>query len=595
MTPTPSTPHQAAQSWDPALDLDIDATGAISRNDAQAVWSIDFLEKAGLLSLAQLGPLRSKLLAHFGAQLGVRLWDAAIREQREKLAPRRGGQPTTPLPLIQTNATPMREGSAASLRALAMANDPPTLYVRGGEMVAVSRDEKHRPKMAPVGRDALRGHLDRAASYMRVGDSGSIAMPPPTEVVADVFALTPDQWGLPALDVLVEVPTLRPAGTILETPGYDPVSRMLYVPAPDFAMRPIPDDPGTDEIAEAVAAIDDVLEGFPFAGPADRANIFALLLTPVIRPAISGSTPLALIDAPQAGTGKSLLADVFSLITTGRPAAMSPFPRDDAEIAKSVLAKLNEGTAIICYDNLDGALSSPTLALVITAQEYTSRVLGKSESLTVPNRATWLATGNNIRPGGDMPRRCYHIRIDAESSTPYVGRQFAHPDLRGYVMERRPELLRALLLMARGWFYRGCPSVAEDPLGSFEHWHQAIAGILHGSGVDGFLTNLGNEPDEMGLQWEGFLGDLLVEYPDGFTAARVAERVRSATALIPCPFTVPDSLGDVDRKKEGGLERALSRSFRKRFGTRFGTRQLRLERALDSERRVYIWSVRAKG
>jgi hypothetical protein len=590
---TPQTPHQAAQSWNPALELDMDATGAISGNDAQAVWSIDFLEKAALLSLAQLGPLRSKLLAHFGAQLGVRLWDAAIREQREKLAPRRGGQPTTPLPLIQTNAKPMREGSAESLRALVAANTQ--LYVRGGAIVALSYDEKRRPSMAAVSKDALRGHLDRAASYMRVGENGSIAMPPPAEVVADVLSLTPDQWGLPALDVLVEVPTLKPTGAILTKPGYDPISRMLYIPTPGFEMRPIPDEPCTDELTEAVATIDEAIEGFPLAGPADRANLFGLFLTPIIRPAISGSTPLALIDAPQAGTGKSLLADVFSLITTGRPAAMSPFPRDDAEIQKSVLAKLAEGTPIICYDNLDGALTSPTLALVMTALEYTSRVLGKSESLTVPNRATWLATGNNIRPGGDMPRRCYHIRIDAESSTPYIGRKFAHEDLRGYVMEKRPELLRALLLMARGWFARGCPSAIEQALGSFEHWHQAVAGILHGAGVEGFLTNLGNEPDEMSLQWEGFLDALLAEYPDGFTAARVADRVRGATALVPCPFTLPDSLGDVDRKKEGGLERALSRSFGKRLGKRFGTRQLRLERALDSERRVYIWSVRAKG
>ena len=581
--------------FDYALDLDMDAAGAITRNDVQSLWTVDFLERAALLPLAQLGPLRAKILAHFGPQLGVRMWDQAVREQRAKLTPRNGAAPHGDLPVIQTNATPMREGTAASLAALHAVNDPPNLYVRGGEMVAVSHDEKGRPSIAALNKDSLRGRLDRAASYMRVGENGSAAMPPPTEVVADINSLAPDQWGLPALDLLVEVPTLRPTGTILATPGYDAVSRMLYVPTPGFEMRPIPDDPCTDELTEAVGCIDEALEGFPFADDASRANFFGLLLTPIIRPAITGSTPLALIDAPQAGTGKSLLADVFSLITTGRPAAMSPFPREDAEIAKSVLAKLNEGTAIICYDNLDGSLTSPTLALVITALEYTSRVLGKSESLTVPNRATWLATGNNIRPSGDMPRRCYHIRIDAESSTPYVGRHFAHPDLRGYVMERRPELLRALLLMARGWFARGCPAVVDQPLGSFEHWHQALGGILHGAGVVGFLANLANEPDEMALQWEALLDALQREWPEGFSTPMVVDRVRRATDLIPCPFTLPDSLADVDRKREGGLERALGRSFGKRLGTRYGERQLRLERALDSERRVFIWTVRAKG
>ncbi len=125
-----------------------------------------------------------------------------------------------------------------------------------------------------------------------------------------------------------------PNGTVLDTPGYDAMSRILYQPSPDLKMRPIPEDPETDEIQEAVAVVEDAIGEFPFCGPADRANMYALLLTPLIRPAISGCTPIALIDAPQAGTGKSLLANVLSVIVSGREAAFMNMPKSEEEIQK---------------------------------------------------------------------------------------------------------------------------------------------------------------------------------------------------------------------------------------------------------------------
>ena len=356
-------------------------------------------------------------------------------------------------------------------------------------------------------------------------------------------------------------------------------------------MAAIPEDPRRDDVLAAVAALDAVLTGFPFSGPADRANFFGLCLTPIVRASISGSTPMGLIDAPMAGTGKSLLADVFSIITTGRAAPMSAFPRDDNELAKVILAHLAAGAAIVCLDNVDGSLTSPVLALALTAQTFSGRKLGVSEILTLPVKITWLATGNNIRPGGDMPRRCYHIRIDAESSRPYVGRQFDIADLRAHVLAHRGELLRALLIMARYWWADGCQERVEQPLGSFESWHQAVGSILAGAGVEGFLSNLEAEPDEGLLQWELLLAGLDKEWPDGFFTADVVNRVRTATQLAPCPFVLPDSMGDVNRKQEGSLERVVNRSFTKRIGTRHGDQQLRLAREIDAGGRGYRWRV----
>jgi hypothetical protein len=190
-----------------------------------------------------------------------------------------------------------------------------------------------------------------------------------------------------------------------------------------------------------------------------------------------------------------------------------------------------------------------------------------------------------------MPRRCYHIRIDAESSKPYVGRHFDIADLRAHVLERRGELLRALLVMARHWWADGCQERVEEPLGSFESWHQTIGSILAAAGVDGFLANLEAEPDEGVLQWTAFLADLLREWPDGFYTQQVVDRVRQATHLVPCPFILPDSMASVNRKQEGGLEMVVNRSLTKRLGKRHGDEQLRIAREIDEGRRGYKWRV----
>jgi putative DNA primase/helicase len=58
------------------------------------------------------------------------------------------------------------------------------------------------------------------------------------------------------------------------------------------------------------------------------------MLTPIIKPAIVAPAPLAILDAPQAGTGKSLLCDVIAIIATGRAGEMFSAPRDEDEWRK---------------------------------------------------------------------------------------------------------------------------------------------------------------------------------------------------------------------------------------------------------------------
>src|SRR5262249_28591521 len=146
------------------------------------------------------------------------------------------------------------------------------------------------------------------------------------------------------LDAITEVPVLRPNGTVVSEPGYDKATKLLYQPGFNLSVPPIPDKPSRKAIRAALQLLlNEVLVDFPFDGQESRANTLGLLLPPIVRPAITGPVPLALLDKPKRGTGASLLAELISLIVTGRPAEMGGAPTDGEEWRKAITARLCRG------------------------------------------------------------------------------------------------------------------------------------------------------------------------------------------------------------------------------------------------------------
>jgi hypothetical protein len=302
---------------------------------------------------------------------------------------------------------------------------------------------------------------------------------PPREVVQDLLALA--EWpGIPALDGIVESPVVRPDGTILDQPGSDPATRLLYAPPPAFLLPPLPSTPTPAEVQRAAAWLSmELFSDFPFALDAPRlpdvsasqANAFALLLTPLLRPAIAGPVPLALFHSPKGGNGKTLLARLLTLAAMGREAPIMPVPRDAEEWCKGITAILRQGAPATIVDNIH-ELGAPALAAVLTVRMWTDRLLGANEMLTLPHHTLWIATGNNVQIDSDLLRRCYSIRLDAEIPHPWERNpaDFRHPKILPWVQEHRGDVLAALLTVLRGWYVAGqpAPTVAPPVLGSFE-------------------------------------------------------------------------------------------------------------------------------
>lgn len=216
-------------------------------------------------------------------------------------------------------------------------------------------------------------------------------------------------------------------------------------------------------------------------------------------------------------------------------------------------------------------MRSANLAVALTGSTWQDRILGRSEMVRLTQRATWLCTGNNIRLGGDMARRCYWIRLDAQTAHPWRRTGFRHPGLIGWVKQQRGPLLGALLTLARAWWAEGQPAGPVSPLGGFDDWSRVTGGILAHAGIPGFLGNLDalyQHVDEEGEQWENFLAtwlEMIGRTP--ITVAELVARLKEPSAQgLRLTQALPDLLAGKmqDGRQEGSFVRVLGRALGKR-------------------------------
>jgi len=216
--------------------------------------------------------------------------------------------------------------------------------------------------------------------------------------------------------------------------------------------------------------------------------------------------------------------------------------------------------------------------------------LGENKLVTLPHRTVWMATGNNVVPAGDIPRRCYTIKLDAKQARPWQRTGFKHANLLKWVRENRNKILSAIFKLAQNWIYAGRPLPDNLPvLGNFDEWAQIIGGILFHAGVRGFLGNLEemykkSEEDE---GWEEFFAawyELLGEKQ--FTLKEVAYALRDNIVFAQA---LPEYLDANDKN----FTRLLGNTFKKKEGRKF-LNNLSLERGITSHHALK-WKVTKKG
>jgi hypothetical protein len=491
---------------------------------------------------------------------------------------------------IVAKARPVPDITAKGLKALEVANDPPELFVRLGELARVRADEKGNPLIDRVSERLLAHRLERVAKWVRINREGQeVPVPVPKEVIGDLLAMK--AWPFPPLEGVTELPILRPDGTVLDRPGYDPTTRLVYRPRPG-ALPTVPFNPSPADLRQAVTALVDIFGEFPFVDRASTTNTIALLLTPIVRPAIAGCVPMALVDKPKRGTGATLLVQVITSITIGSDTDVQTAPADDEEWRKVITAGLRAGMPCMFFDNIETELTSASLAAALTAKIWNQRILGETRmSGPLPQRATWMGTGNNLKVGGDLARRCYPIRLDAEVAQPWTRNGWKHPDLLGTVRQRRCDLLVALLTLARAWWAAGQPRVKTPTLGSFDEWARTLGGILGHAGFRDFLGNLDllyAQMDEEETAWTAFFTTWHELWGDrAFTAKELTAALQDGA--IPLRDVLPGDLGTHLTKDPEKFSQRLGTALRKRDGAVFGQHRLGRAGLLSG---AVLWCVR---
>nr|MBP8290523.1 hypothetical protein [Chromatiaceae bacterium] len=347
----------------------------------------------------------------------------------------------------------------------------------GGGLVRVTGDAR----VVPVTSEWLADRLDRHIAFYGLRPSGPDELPgePPAEPPKDAPVWLPQrimakdgERRLPRLDAVVTAPTLRQDGSLLAEPGYDPTARLLFVNHAGVELPPIPEHPTLDQAREALEFLWRPFALFPLVDAVDRGVVLQALLTAVARASLP-TAPGTGLDAPAAGTGKTLLASAIGALCLGQaPAILPPAGHQDEEARKRLFAVLREGQRVILWDNVREPLGNTALDAFLTAPSYTDRILGSSATATLPNRALFLATGNNLRVVGDTCRRILVARLDARAERPY-SREFAFSPL-GMVLERRLDYVVAALTLMRAWISAGRPRRGPGSAGSFEAWDSLV-------------------------------------------------------------------------------------------------------------------------
>ena len=328
-------------------------------------------------------------------------------------------------------------------------------------------------QLAAINPHYLRDVLGQSAEWCQFdGRKNKQARIDPPFDVAQTILSRFGQWKFPAVVGLISTPTLRPDGSLLAQPGYDPETRLILAAPPPISI--IPDQPTREDALAAVTLLKALLEEFPFAGKASLSVALSCLITPVVRAAFPVA-PMHVACAPTSGTGKSFLFDVAAAIAIGHPCPVMAAGRNEEETEKRLGAALITGQPIINIDNVNGELGGDALCQVIERPLVEIRILGKSERARIESRSTVFATGNNLRLLGDMTRRGIVCVLDARQERPEL-REFKGDPV-AEVLADRGRYVAAALTIVRAYIVAGRPRVATA-LSSFEGWSKNVRSAL---------------------------------------------------------------------------------------------------------------------
>jgi hypothetical protein len=424
----------------------------------------------------------------------------------------------------------------------------PHLYQRYGHLVSVAVAEAGSPTEAirrPAGavivsevsmeqvHRLLSRHVvfERRQTVIRAGKKQRVAKQVPAPANLAKLFTNCGQWPvIPHLAGISTTPFIRADGVVIDTPGHDSASGYLFV-SDGTQWLSTPSRPTPGQVQAAIDVLLDIITDFPFETDEHRSAWLASLCTAIARPAIIGPVPMLWIDGSRAGTGKTKLARLIGYAVNGREPAEISFTTHEQELETRLAALLLQGDTFAFFDNAAGSVRNPVLDRFLTATYFGVRKYFTQTLIKPRNTATLAITGNNLVLRGDLCRRVLRVRLVTSLERPESRTGFRHPDIEGFVVGQRPQIVNAVLTILRAHAVAGFPVPPRvSPLGSFGEWERVVRhAIIHAGLPDPVATQqeVRDEDDDASkllavLQaWHRFMPSL------SGTATRIVEAAMS--------------------------------------------------------------------
>ena len=221
-------------------------------------------------------------------------------------------------------------------------------------------------KATSVACDWLLDHMGRVVDYFSVrvnrdkdGVQTSIeevAQDAPAAVATAIIAKHGSR-DFRRLAAVCTAPILRPDGSVLDTPGHDETTGLLYVTG-EIDPPAVAQSPTVMEALDALALLWHPFREFPVVDPVSVGVLMSSLLSAALRPTLP-TCPAYGFDAPAAGTGKTLIAKSVAAVSTGGDVSVMPPAKDEEEWRKRLFAGLRGGDTVLLLDTRTAASRLP--------------------------------------------------------------------------------------------------------------------------------------------------------------------------------------------------------------------------------------------
>lgn len=422
------------------------------------------------------------------------------------------------------------------------------LYEYDGRLVAVVEGESSQPAIRELSKETLAVRLSPKATFTRYDERGSLKTRRPDDRLLNAI-LHHGSWPVPHLEGVRSAVAFRPDRTLCTEAGFDLRTRLYF--GRDCPLPGLKEQPLLSDAHGALRELKEIVADFPFSSSEDVSAWLAALLTPLTREMYSGPAPLFVFDGNQPGVGKTLLAEIISLILTGRRAAVMAYV-DEAEMRKRITSMLGASEPVGVIDNVTAEVFNAPLTALLSSGRWSDRILGGNRMCSrSASSVTWYMTGNNLRLSPEMVRRTVYVGLDCCELDPAVRTNFRHANLLSHVSAESERLRVALCTVLRAYFQSGDTVSLSETKGTYEDWSDCVRKPLVWAGEPDPIASLKAYKERVGDPKRDAFGELLRELSEAEVLAGGDSRGMSAGEIL--------EVASQQNERGRGLGLALSR------------------------------------